>query len=121
MTIIYLVSYFSDVKMVCWRLIEEEYVECRPEVVPNAVLDENVDVFLIRKYFTNDAWLVVANVLERKRKHPVWICQHCQHDLHSDASVICELCLTWFHLRCVGLFKNPKRKNWFCRSCHSKF
>ena len=99
-------------------LIEEEYVECRPEVVPNAVLD---DVFLIRKYFTNDAWLVVANVLERKRKHPVWICQHCQHDLHSDASVICELCLTWFHLRCVGLFKNPKRKNWFCRSCHSKF
>ena len=32
-----------------------ESVECRPEVVPNAVLHENVDVFLIRKYFTNDA------------------------------------------------------------------
>ena len=29
------------------ELIEEESVECRPEVVPNAVLDENVDVFLV--------------------------------------------------------------------------
>ena len=28
------------------ELIEEESVECHPEVVPNAVLDENVDVFL---------------------------------------------------------------------------
>ena len=28
------------------ELIEEESVECRLEVVPNAVLDENVDVFL---------------------------------------------------------------------------
>ena len=28
------------------ELIEEESVECRPEVVPNAVLHENVDVFL---------------------------------------------------------------------------
>ena len=28
------------------KLIEEESVECHPEVVPNAVLDENVDVFL---------------------------------------------------------------------------
>ena len=26
------------------ELIEEESVECRPEVVPNAVLDENVDI-----------------------------------------------------------------------------
>ena len=50
------------------ELIEEEFVECRPEVVPNAVLDENVDVFLVRKYFTNDAWLLVTDVPERKRK-----------------------------------------------------
>ena len=31
------------------ELIEEEDVECRPEKVSNAVVDENVDVFLIRK------------------------------------------------------------------------
>ena len=45
-------------------LIEEESVEYRPEVMPNAVLDESVDIFLIQKYFTNDAWLLVTDMLE---------------------------------------------------------
>ena len=40
-------------------------MECQPEVVPNAVLDENVDVFLVRKYFTNDAWLLVTEAKEK--------------------------------------------------------
>ena len=31
-------------------LIEEEDVETKPERVPTAVLDENVDVHLIRKF-----------------------------------------------------------------------
>ena len=46
------------------ELIEEEPVECRPEVVPNVVLDENIDVFLVQKYLTNDAWLLVTDVLK---------------------------------------------------------
>ena len=38
------------------RLIEEE-VEVRPEKLPDATIDDNIDVYLIRKYFTNDALL----------------------------------------------------------------
>ena len=37
------------------RLIEEEEVEVRPEKLPDATIDDNIDVYLIRKYFTNDA------------------------------------------------------------------
>ena len=29
------------------ELIKEEFVECQPEVLPNAVVDENVNVFLV--------------------------------------------------------------------------
>ena len=29
------------------ELIKEESVECRPEVVPNAMLDESIDVFFV--------------------------------------------------------------------------
>ena len=32
------------------KLIEEENVEVRPERLPDAVLDENVDVNLIKKF-----------------------------------------------------------------------
>ena len=36
-------------------LVEEEQV---PELIPNSVADENVDICLVRKNFTYDAWLI---------------------------------------------------------------
>ena len=52
-------------------LIEEESVECRPEVVPNAVLDEKVDIFLIKKYFTmmHGCW---SRICWNKRKRTLF-------------------------------------------------
>ena len=49
------------------KLIEEEQVECRPEKIPNSVLDENVNVHLVHSYFTNDAWLIVEDILKGKQ------------------------------------------------------
>ena len=34
----------------------------------NAVLDENADVSLIRRFFTNDAWLVVMDVVNKNNQ-----------------------------------------------------
>lgn len=100
-------------------LIEEEEVECKPERVSDAILDENVDVCLVRNHFTQDAWMVVEDVIKRKSQKIVWICHTCLHDLHSEESIICDSCLLWFHFRCVGLTKLPKLKNWFCRACYA--
>ena len=100
-------------------LIEEEEVECRPERVSAAILDDTVDICLVRNHFTQDAWMVVEDVIQRKSKNMVWTCQTCLHDLHSEESIICESCLLWFHFRCVGLTKLPKLKNWFCRACYT--
>ena len=48
------------------QLIEEYSIKCHPEKVTNAVLDENVDVFLIRKYGTAQA--------QRRTRAQVTIC-----------------------------------------------
>ena len=45
-------------------LIEEHYVEARPECVLMKCLDENVCVNMVKKYFTIDAWMVVQNIME---------------------------------------------------------
>ena len=37
----------------------EEQVEVRPENLPDAILDENIDIHLIRRHFSNDAWMMV--------------------------------------------------------------
>lgn len=104
------------------NLIEEEHIECRPERITDAVVDDNVDIHLVRKYFTYDAWLLVEQVLKRKQKKMTWVCNLCHHDLHSKTSglsIVCESCLQWFHFACVGLSKQPKTKNWFCRACYA--
>jgi hypothetical protein len=99
-------------------LIEEENVEVCPEKLPDGVVDENVDVHLIRKYFTNDAWLLVMDVIQQKQRDPVFVCKCCFHDLHDEPSIVCDHCLLWYHIRCVGLKRGPKSKHWFCCTCH---
>ena len=98
-------------------LIDEEDVETRPERVPCAVLDENVDVHLIRKFFTNDAWLVVVIVVEQKQRNSNFIYKYCYHDLHKSSSVVCEHCLSWYHIKRVGLKQELKVRYWYCHDC----
>ena len=98
------------------NLIEEKFVECRQEKVSAAVLDDNVDVNLVRRYFSHDAWLVVEDVIERKKDMDLWICNVCQHELDGD-NIIGESCLERFHWQCVGVLSQPKSKEWFCRNC----
>ena len=63
------------------HLIEEEEVECRPDRVPNAVVDENVDVCLVGRHFSNDAWRLVKDVVKQKSEKMTWTCHTCFHDL----------------------------------------
>ena len=100
-------------------LIDEDKVECMPEKIPMALLDENVDVYLIRKYFTADAWLVIEDVLKQKKGNPTWMCEICHKNLSLDQSIGCDSCLKWFHFKCAGITKYPKKKTWFCRPCHA--
>ena len=48
-------------------VLDEDKVECLPKKIPNAILDEDVDIYLIQKYFTADAWLVIEDVLKQKK------------------------------------------------------
>ena len=77
-------------------LIEEDKVECRPEKIPNSILDDSIDVC---NYFSNDAWLLL---LQLKLKNIIWTCNICNHDLHSEAAILCDSCLLWYHFKCVG-------------------
>jgi len=119
-----ILSWFVDIPIVERTIhqnyvIEEEDVECKPERVSDALVDENVDIHIVRKYFSSDAWMVVEEVVKLKSKTMVWICHACFHDLHAEESIVCDSCLLWFHFKCVGLSRLPKSKNWFCRSCYS--
>ena len=100
------------------RLIEEEEIEVQSELLPDATIDENVEVNAIKKYFTADAWLLVEDVMAQKRKNPVFTCKLCSQNLSTSLSIVCDHCLTWYHITCVGLKQAPKVHYWYCRDCH---
>ena len=100
------------------QLLSEKDVEARPEMITDAVLDENVDIHLIRKYFQYDAWLLVTQVVYgRSRKLKDTFANNasleysCSHDLDDESqAILCDHCLQWFHMKCVGLKQKPKKK-----------
>ena len=103
------------------RLIQEEDVEIKPERIPASCLDENVCIQSVQKYFSEDAWAAVLQVIEVVGKNPVWFCGACSKaiDDENENSIVCDSCLSWFHFTCTGIKKNPKKKQWFCRQCHA--
>lgn len=70
------------------KLIEETEVESHPKKVPCSILDENVDISIVRQYFTNDAWLLVQDVIEMKKEMVDWFCNNCQLILFSLHNVL---------------------------------
>ena len=48
-------------------LIQEHQIEYRPEKVSNAVLDKNVNVHLVRRYLTDDAWKLIEDVVKGRK------------------------------------------------------
>ena len=129
---IYVYSHFSTV-MLKWfvsdqdvskamhedTLLDEQVVETRPERVPNSCIDENASIYRIRKYFTDDGWTQVMQLIETKKNNATYYCKMCEKILEG-ASICCDCCLEWLHLSCAGLQKAPKgrRKEWFCRLCY---
>ena len=98
-------------------LLDEALVQKMHENIPNACIDENVNLFRIRKYFTDDGWAELCQVVEKKKCDPKYHCQVCERELLECTAICCDCCLEWLHLSCAGLKSAPKRKEWFCRLC----
>jgi len=98
-----------------------EKINCKQlgdlNLAPN-LLDENVNWAGVQSYFSNAAWSKISNAMAVLEENPEWKCRTCSQDLSLLTSAVCESCLYWYHLKCVGLFAAPKKAVWFCRLCY---
>jgi hypothetical protein len=77
-----------------------------------------VNIEIIRKCCTTEAWKAIEMVYGEKRRNPIYICETCTLDADTkEASVMCSSCLEWEHLSCARLKLFPKAKHWFCNKC----
>ena len=112
----------SDAEIVLARkgLIQEDGVEILPERITASCLDDQVHLDSCKKYFTQDGWLAVQNVLRAIQKNPAYYCGSCTRPIDDDEedSIQCDSCLVWYHFKCVNLKQKPKRTTWFCHPCY---
>ena len=101
-------------------LIQEDGIEVLPERVTAGCLDDQVHLDSCKKYFTEDGWLAVQNVVKTIKKNPVYYCGSCAQPIDDDEEdfIQCDSCLVWYHFRCVSLKQRPKTTVWFCRPCY---
>ena len=80
------------------RIIEEDDVEMRPEMVSSSCTDENVYLDMCRKYCTWEAWATINSVVSIIQANPTWYCGRCTREIIDDEqnSIVCESCLVWY-------------------------
>ena len=83
----------------------------------SSCLDDNVDLYRLKKYFTPEAWNTLLRRVQEKLKCE-WLCSICYSTLDEE-QIACDSCLSWCHFRCVGLSHSPKAKQWFCNTCYN--
>lgn len=109
-------------------IINEEEVETIHDKVLSAVLDELVEINIIKKYFKTDDWKIIEQVYATKRESPDHQCANVLHakknlDTSVDeetkykTSIYCNYCCDWYHLKCTGLKTCPRKSFWMCSPC----
>lgn len=101
----------SDIKNVMATKIPIKKLMVAADSINNAVLDEHVDIYLVRPMFTATLWTKITKAVEDKRKANVWLCGHCNRDLQDGGCILCDCCLSWFHLSCCGVSRAPKKED----------
>ena len=59
-------------------------IEILPEKIPVSCLDDQVHLKSCKKYFTQDGWLAVQNVVEAVRKSPTYYCGRCTFPIDDE-------------------------------------
>jgi hypothetical protein len=103
-----------------YLVFQEHQVECHPDLVTMACIDDTVDMKLVKKYLTVDAWKAVESVMKAKTRSKIYSCGVCKHKLGKQ-SISCDGCLNWFDFKCVGLNAAPKANHWFYRDCRAMY
>ena len=104
------------------RLLDNDDIQTNIHFIPDTVRDrDNIDIFRVEKFFTEDAWLQLLEILQKKEES-AWHCKACSKAVKDNQeSIACDRCLLWYHFSCLSLSSKPQARNSFCKTCKNKF
>ena len=99
-------------------LIGEEEIQVDIQDIPSAAKDSNVDINMIRKFFSPDGWTAVTTLFKDRQKLPFY-CKTCFIDADQDGreTIFCDSSCEWIHFTCANLNDRPTTNYWYCNEC----
>lgn len=89
------------------------------KTLPHALIDDMIDLSIVRPHFNRGTFMVLLFKIKRMREEANIACALCDLSLSLHTkSIGCDHCLKWFHAGCVipdGI--PPKHQFWFCNRC----
>lgn len=107
----------SDIQTAMKSKVVIDMLTVDAESINSAIFDEHVDIYTVRRLFTNTIWQKITKAVDDKRQANVWLCGHCNKDLNNDGAIACDACFTWYHLPCCALTRVPNKRTWICAFC----
>ena len=84
-----------------------------PDFVWQKLRNDDVDLSILENLSEIDAFdSMKKKIVSMKRKK--WVSRNCKKVTSSSKSILCDGCLDWLHLRCVGLKSPQKSELWMC-------
>jgi len=84
-----------------------------PDFVWQKLRNDDVDLSILENLSEIDAFdSMKKKIVSMKRKK--WVSRNCKKVTCSSKSILCDGCLDWLHLRCVGLKSPQKSELWMC-------
>ena len=86
--------------------------------IKDSFLDEIVKIEIIQPYFSEKAFQILTNIIERKKEANNFFCEKCSKKAIIDV-ILCDSYRVWWHFECVQ-YNPPARKSskpWFCFKC----
>lgn len=99
-------------------IIDDVRILTQQDEIHSGILEEDVDINMVKCFFTNGIWKSLIKIINIKWKKVVWICPTCQKDISLKKSILYDSCCTWFHVNCdICIKPKPKNAYWFCSQC----
>ena len=79
--------------------------------------NDEVNLEVLENLCEHDAYQALNSKVKVELKRKRWICRNCKKATSASKLTLCDCCLDWLHLRCVGLSSAPKKDMWYCPDC----
>uniref|UniRef100_T1KTL2 PHD-type domain-containing protein n=1 Tax=Tetranychus urticae TaxID=32264 RepID=T1KTL2_TETUR len=97
--------------------ITSEHVAAIDNLSLQKFRNDFIDLSLIEQFFETSAFIEFVNKVN-SLKNKRWLCDSCRKTTGPKIVLQCDVCLAWYHLRCVGLKSVPKTQFYKCPECN---